>query len=111
MKNVKHDPKVGSRIKKIRTKMYKTRQQLADKLGVSVKHIYEIETGKTNFSADLLKRICTELSVSCDYIMFGKKESSPFDCRLNAHEVESVEETINILNGLICDKDEDLSEK
>lgn len=111
MNSVKHDPKVGGRIKKIRTKKSKTRQEFADMLGVSVKHIYEIETGKTNFSVDLLKKICTELSVSSDYIMFGKRETSPSDGRLNVQEIKSVEETINILNNLICDKDEDLSEK
>lgn len=51
-----------------------TREALADKAGISSKFLYEIETGRKNFSADVLCRIARELAVSCDYIMLGEEE-------------------------------------
>lgn len=42
------------------------------KIDISTKFLYEIETGRKGFSADILYRTANELSVSCEYIMTGK---------------------------------------
>jgi transcriptional regulator with XRE-family HTH domain len=62
---------VGARIRELREIQNYTREGLAEKIDISSKFLYEIEMGKKGFSADILCRISTALSVSCDYIMLG----------------------------------------
>lgn len=64
---------VGVRIRELRDIQHFTREGLAEKIGISAKFLYEIETGKKGFSSDILCRISRALSVSCDYIMFGEE--------------------------------------
>ena len=47
---------------------------MAEKVDISSKFLYEIETGKKGFSADTLCRLSKALSVSCDYIMWGEEK-------------------------------------
>lgn len=63
---------IGNRIRKLREVRHYTREAFARQVGISSKFMYEIETGKKGFSADTLCKIARELSVSCDYIMFGE---------------------------------------
>lgn len=65
---------VGTRIRELREMRHYTRDAFAGKVGISSKFLYEIETGRKNFSADILCRIAQELTVSCDYIMLGGEE-------------------------------------
>lgn len=66
------DIHVGERIRELREIQNFTREAFAEKVEISAKFLYEIETGKKGFSADTLSRISKALSVSCDYIMFGE---------------------------------------
>lgn len=68
------DIEIGNRIQEKRKIKHYTRDALANKVGISSKFLYEIETGKKNFSADILRRLARELDVSCDYILLGEKE-------------------------------------
>lgn len=63
---------IGERIRELREVQNYTREAFAEKVDISAKFLYEIETGKKGFSADTLSRIAKALSVSCDYIMFGE---------------------------------------
>lgn len=65
------DKEVGARIKYLRETNRYTREAFADKIGISSKFLYEIETGRKGFSANTLLRISQTLSVSCDYILCG----------------------------------------
>lgn len=65
--------RVGERIRELREIQNYTREVLAEKVEISAKFLYEIETGKKGFSADTLSRISRALSVSCDYIIFGEQ--------------------------------------
>ncbi len=65
---------VGERIRKLREAKKLTRDDMVEKVGISAKFIYEIETGRKGFSAENLCRIAKVLSVSCDYIMFGEEK-------------------------------------
>lgn len=56
----------GQRIRELREIQNYTRESLAEKVDISVKFLYEIETGKKGFSAETLCRISKALSVSCD---------------------------------------------
>lgn len=63
---------IGGRIRELREIKNYTREAFAEKVDISAKFLYEIETGKKGFSADTLFRIAQALSVSCDYIMMGE---------------------------------------
>lgn len=65
---------VGERIRNLRQMQNFTREDLAERIEVSSKFLYEIETGRKGFSADTLCRISKVLLVSCDYIMFGEEK-------------------------------------
>ncbi len=64
----------GERIRDLRETQHFTREAFAEKVDISEKFLYEIETGKKGFSADTLCRIANALSVSCDYIMLGEEK-------------------------------------
>lgn len=64
----------GERIRELRELQNYTREGFAEKVDISSKFLYEIETGRKGFSADTLCRISQALSVSCDYIMFGEEK-------------------------------------
>lgn len=68
-----------------------------EKIEISSKFLYEIETGKKGFLADILCRISQALSVSCDYIMFGKEVS----CR-GSEKLVCVLEMIKQLGTVGC---------
>ncbi len=63
---------IGIRIRRLREAQHETREGLAEKADISAKFLYEIETGKKGFSAEILCRLSQALSVSCDYIMLGR---------------------------------------
>lgn len=62
------------RIQRLREQYGLTREEMAELVGISAKHIYEIETGRKGFSAGVLYKIATAFGVDCDYIMAGKKD-------------------------------------
>lgn len=49
--------------------------ELAEAADISTKFLYNIEAGKTGFSAKVLFNIARALNVSCDYILTGKDNS------------------------------------
>lgn len=65
---------VGQRIEELRWKKEISREQLAVKMGITTKYLYEIERTKKGFSADTLMKIAKALSCSCDYILQGINE-------------------------------------
>lgn len=65
---------IGRRIREMRETQSYTREALAEIVGISDKFLYEIETGRKGFSADVLCRLSKALSVSCDYIMSGEEK-------------------------------------
>ena len=65
---------VGKRIQELRLQKEISREQLAVKMGITTKYLYEIEKAKKGFSADTLMKISKALSCSCDYILQGINE-------------------------------------
>ena len=103
------DIHVGERIRELRERQNYTREVFAEKVDISAKFLYEIETGKKGFSADTLCRISMALSVSCDYIMFGEETehyaSEKIMCVLASMKPAQVCQILNILRILyeMCD--------
>lgn len=80
----------GKRIAKLRLAKNLTRGQVAEKAGISVKFLYEIENGHKGFNAAILYEISEVLGVSCDFIC-GK------DVDID-HQEESLNDVISMFN-------------
>lgn len=85
----------GKRIRDIREREGFTREQLAEKIGISTKHLYEIEVKGRGFSAKILYLLARELHSSTDFILSGKVN---YD--LNQFPNEKKEKVSEILNYL-----------
>lgn len=86
------DREIGVRIRKQRELLGYTREQLSEKINVSPKFCSDIELGTKGMSMETLCKLSKELSLSTDYILFGKTSSN-------------IDEEISHLVSL-CDKDD-----
>jgi transcriptional regulator with XRE-family HTH domain len=98
------DSQIGERIRELREIQHYTREYFAEKIDISSKFLYEIETGKKGFSVDILKRMSEVLSVSCDYILLGEdkehRTSEKIVCVLETLEPKQVSRMQEILKIL-----------
>ena len=62
---------IGKRLRRHRENMNLTREEFAEKANISPQFLAEIENGKKGMSVDTLYKICKNLSISADYILFG----------------------------------------
>lgn len=67
------DKRIGTRITNLRVKQGYTRDEMAERVGISCKFLYEIEGNKKGFSALTLYRLSIALGVSMDYIITGSE--------------------------------------
>ena len=70
---------IGARIRNARKEHKLTQTEFAEILDISVSHMSEIETGRTNFGVDIFMRITETLQVSADSLL-----------RTNVPEVDAV---------------------
>ena len=63
---------IGERIRSKRQEMSLTQEQLSEKIGVSNKHISEVERGNDRLSYDKLLLLCDVLDCSTDYLLRGR---------------------------------------
>lgn len=101
MNNTK-DVSIGSRIMILRTSRGYTREYLSEKVDISAKFLYEIETNKKGFSATTLAKLANALEVSMDFIMTGKG-SRKYDEEIattlemfKPHDLKAVESLLKI---------------
>lgn len=100
---------IGERIRELREIQQYTREGLAEKIDISAKFLYEIETGKKGFSAETLCKLSQALSVSCDYIMLGEDKEQrgreKIVCVLDMLQPKQISRMQDILKVLceICD--------
>ncbi|MFR1436191.1 MAG: helix-turn-helix domain-containing protein [Acutalibacteraceae bacterium] len=64
-------PIIGQRIQRLRRQRGMTQEQLAEKLGVTVGYISQLERGVTKISLDTLGRICAALRGDMAAILSG----------------------------------------
>lgn len=67
---------IGSRVRKSRERLGYSRETLAEKSQLATSFVGSIELGTGSFSAESLIKLCRALSVSADYILFGKEQAS-----------------------------------
>ena len=70
------DRKVGERIRKARTKLNMSQEELASRINVSIQTIFNAETGKKTLLSLNLARIAKVLDVSIDYLCFNQGSDS-----------------------------------
>ncbi len=68
--------KLGARIKQCRKEQHLTQEKLAELIDVSPHYIYEIERGMKSMSLSTLADVSSALSISADYLLFGKCDST-----------------------------------
>lgn len=66
---------IGRRISEIRRSHNMTQETLAERLGVSPKHISHTECGTSSLSLKNLMEFCNLFNCSLDFIIFGKIEN------------------------------------
>lgn len=64
---------MGERIRAVREGAKLTQEQLAERIEVSPQYISDLERGVVGISLPTLKRLCVELGVSSDRILFGQE--------------------------------------
>jgi transcriptional regulator with XRE-family HTH domain len=69
----------GTNIKYYRKKQHLSQEQLAEKLGITTKHLSTIETGATFVSAELLEKFTRQLLVSASALFYSNDEISVDD--------------------------------
>ena len=64
---------IGLRVRQRREELGLTREKMAERAGLSVQFMASVELGKQSMTTDSLKKVCRELCVSADYIVFGTR--------------------------------------
>ncbi|WP_043890773.1 helix-turn-helix domain-containing protein [Paenibacillus sp. Aloe-11] len=70
---------VGKRIRFLRKGRYQTAKAFAEVLGISERHIHNIESGNNFPSFEILSQIADEFHVTIDFILFDQKKRLLFD--------------------------------
>ena len=73
--------KMGERISMRRRELHFTQEQIAERMGVSLQMVSNLELGKKAIRPENLIKLCEILSVSADYILSGRRserEASEF---------------------------------
>ncbi|MGN0618010.1 MAG: helix-turn-helix domain-containing protein [Ruminiclostridium sp.] len=65
---------VGERISKLRKNLGLTQEKLAEQADISIQFLVQIEHGKRTMKIGTLRKLCSALSVSADYIINGKED-------------------------------------
>lgn len=78
-----------SRIRKMREDAGYSREKFAEMIGVSAAYLSAFERGKVGCSVITLKKICTVLGVSADYILFGTIGEAEHTMLNKVHRVDS----------------------
>lgn len=68
-----YKPGMGQRIKRQRKLLKLTQENLAEKLGISVKHFSEVERGLTGLSIENIIKLSSILGLSLDYMIKGSE--------------------------------------
>lgn len=91
---------MGMRIRVRRKKLLLTQEEIAEQLGISVKHFSEVERGLTGLSIENLVKLSNILGLSLDYIIKGEADKCNWDSTLSL--LESVpKEKENLIKDLI----------
>ena len=65
---------MGLRIAHRRKELHLTQELLAERIGLSLQSISNIELGKKAVRPENLAKLCVQLDISADYILYGKRD-------------------------------------
>ena len=106
---------IGSNIRTARKRADLTQEEMSELIGVTSQYLSDLERGLVGTSIYTLMRICIELNVSSDFILFGRSsENSTANAtliekiqRLPKHKAEIVERNFDIfLEAINMDPDQ-----
>lgn len=100
---------IGSRIKKLRSSVGVSQEELAAEIKVSRGNVGDWERGKAKPGADALISLSSFFKVSVDWLLTGKEYSDNFDTRKYVHDNSPLELTPSDIE--IITKIKSLSEK
>lgn len=63
---------IGEQVKRAREQASLTQEQMAERIDVSPQYVSDLERGVVGISIATLKRLCVELAIPSDQILFGK---------------------------------------
>lgn len=96
---------LGEKVKICRKEKKLTREQLAEKIDVSVRFLADVEGGFVGVSLTTLKQLCDELCVSADYLIGNENvESDEYFAivsKLHKIPVEKIKSVEKILDEII----------
>lgn len=88
---------LGRRIRACRERLGFTREELAERVGISPRFEADIERGSVGPSLETLKRFCTELGVSSDSLLWDQPNRVDLSARLVHLDERYLEVLDNIL--------------
>ena len=96
---------IGANIRTARMRADLTQEKMSEMIGVTPQYLSDLERGLVGTSVSTLIRICTELNVSADFILFGRgdeKDGANSTLiekiqRLPKYKADMVESTVDIL--------------
>ncbi len=105
-----HDYKaeMGLRIHEKRKEIKLTQEMLAEKLGISVKHLSEVERGNSGLSIENLINLSTIFNVNIDYLIKGDINNNPLQLTVMLPEdipeekIYKLKEIIRNIVDVVC---------
>lgn len=76
MDNQTSNERIGKRVKRLRKKQHLTQAKLAEMIGITSKHLSEIERGVTGMSIDVQIQLSEKFHCSIDYLVKGQEFQS-----------------------------------
>lgn len=94
---------LGVRLKNLRQEQKKSLQELADAIGISKAHLWELEAGKSkNPSAELLKSLSDYFKVSISYLVGEDPEQAEGKMKVMFRQLQELDERdLEIVENLI----------
>ncbi|MBQ3537933.1 MAG: helix-turn-helix transcriptional regulator [Clostridia bacterium] len=102
MQNYKKE--MGRRIKEKRRELKLTQENLAEMLGVSVKHLSEVERGIAGLSVENIVFLSNAFDVSIDYLIKGDMRNSTWQSVITLLETvpeEKVQKVKELIKGIV----------
>lgn len=93
---------LGDNVQKLRKKNNLTQIELAEKIGISQKHLSDIETGTKFPSAGIIEKLAHELNVQV-YQLFGGSDTSNISTNVINNVLGNIMPRINALTNDVND--------
>lgn len=102
--------KIGQKLRDIRIDNGLTIVELAERLGISVSHVNQIERGYRNMSLDLLMRYIDEFDVDANSILTcADKKTNSIDDKLSSMSQDSKRYFLGVFNYMIQTREGEIS--